>query len=283
MKKLAKLPFCRLSIVFVVVAVMGLFFTPALAEEGMEEAMVLQPGEDYRDYIDAPPLESLFDEGVFEEAFGRNWQSTFYGAADFSPVSSNDTYGGFLNNGYIYPASIAGGRYRAVVRLPSGAKIFAAAAYLYDDSPTDNINWQIRVVVYNAAPIQLGDCNKSTSSIPTWTTLTCLPNAVVANGVPGAYIEILVQTNCDTTSDCRLFGVHLLWHRQIRTGLSHPFTDIGSLPAEFQDSIAALRASNITTGTTATTFSPNGNVTRAQMAVFLARALGLHWDLTDGF
>jgi hypothetical protein len=281
MKQLGKQYYYRLTIVFVVVAVMGLFFTPALAEQGMEESIVLQPGEDYRDYIDAPPLESLFDEGVFEEAFGRNWQSTFYGAADFSPVSSADIYVGNVNNGYIYPASGSAGRYRAVVRLPSGAKIVAAAAYLFDNNATD-INWQIRVVVYNAAPIQLGDCNKSTSGTPGWTTQTCLPNAVVANGVPGAYIEIYVDMAAFAGLH-GLFGVHLVWHRQIRTGLSHPFTDIGSLPAEFQDSIAALRASNITTGTTATTFSPNGNVTRAQMAVFLARALGLHWDLTAGY
>jgi hypothetical protein len=162
-------------------------------------------------------------------------------------------------------------------------KIVAAAAYLYDNSPTRNINWQIRVVVYNAAPIQLGDCNKTTSGTPLWDFQNCLPNAVVANSVPGAYIEILVDMNANAGIDHRLFGVHLVWHRQIRTGLSHPFTDIGHLPAEFQDSIAALRASGITTGTTATTFSPNGNVTRAQMAVFLARALGLHWDLTAGY
>ena len=118
MKKLGKLSFCRLTIVFLVVAVMGLCFTPALAEEGMEEAIVLQPGEDYRDYIEAPSLESLFDEGVFEEAFGLRWQTTFFGAADFSPVSSvDDIYHGNLNNGYIYPAAGSFGRYRAVVRF----------------------------------------------------------------------------------------------------------------------------------------------------------------------
>ncbi len=41
--------------------------------------------------------------------------------------------------------------------------------------------------------------------------------------------------------------------------------------------IEALAASGITVGVTLTTFEPESNVTRAQMAVFLAKALGLHW------
>ena len=41
--------------------------------------------------------------------------------------------------------------------------------------------------------------------------------------------------------------------------------------------IEALVASGITAGCGGGNFCPNGNVTRAQMAVFLAKALGLHW------
>ena len=41
--------------------------------------------------------------------------------------------------------------------------------------------------------------------------------------------------------------------------------------------IEALAASGITSGCTATTFCPGNPVTRGQMAVFLASALGLHW------
>ncbi len=39
----------------------------------------------------------------------------------------------------------------------------------------------------------------------------------------------------------------------------------------------ALAASGITAGCDATNFCPNEPITRVQMAVYLAKALGLHW------
>jgi len=51
------------------------------------------------------------------------------------------------------------------------------------------------------------------------------------------------------------------------------FTDDDS--SIFENDINALAAAGITVGTSATTYSPNDPVTRAQMATFLVRALGL--------
>jgi len=48
-----------------------------------------------------------------------------------------------------------------------------------------------------------------------------------------------------------------------------PFTDIVSLPHAFQDYIATIYNLKITAGTSATTFSPNDLVNRAQMVTFL--------------
>jgi hypothetical protein len=49
------------------------------------------------------------------------------------------------------------------------------------------------------------------------------------------------------------------------------FTDTSGLSAEIQAAITALASHGITLGTTATTFGPNDNVTREQMALFLYR------------
>jgi hypothetical protein len=49
------------------------------------------------------------------------------------------------------------------------------------------------------------------------------------------------------------------------------FTDTADLSAEIQAAITALASHGITVGTTATTFGPNDNVTREQMALFLYR------------
>ncbi|MFJ6209518.1 NEAT domain-containing protein [Lysinibacillus sp. NPDC092081] len=55
--------------------------------------------------------------------------------------------------------------------------------------------------------------------------------------------------------------------------IKNPFTDIDNVFSK--DEILALYAAGITTGTTATTFSPNKNITRAQFAVMIARALNI--------
>jgi hypothetical protein len=69
----------------------------------------------------------------------------------------------------------------------------------------------------------------------------------------------------------------------ISTGVSCPastpnagFTDIGAFSAEIQLAINCLAAFDITQGTTATTFSPNGTVLRWQMALFLVRQAADH-------
>lgn len=56
------------------------------------------------------------------------------------------------------------------------------------------------------------------------------------------------------------------------------FTDTSGLSTEIQAAITALASHGITTGTTATTFSPNDNVTREQMAMFLNRFASIAKD-----
>jgi hypothetical protein len=56
------------------------------------------------------------------------------------------------------------------------------------------------------------------------------------------------------------------------SGASQGFTDISGLTAAQQTAINQLKQLGISTGTTATTFSPNNNVLRYEMAVFMVRA-----------
>jgi len=56
------------------------------------------------------------------------------------------------------------------------------------------------------------------------------------------------------------------------------FTDTAHVTADGLAAINALASHGITTGTTATTFSPDDNVTRAQMAAFLQRFAALVKD-----
>ncbi|KOS68995.1 hypothetical protein AEA09_10865 [Lysinibacillus contaminans] len=63
--------------------------------------------------------------------------------------------------------------------------------------------------------------------------------------------------------------------------IDNPFTDIDNIFSK--DEILVLYAAGITTGTTATTFSPNKNITRAQFAVMIARALNIKANKETAF
>ena len=54
------------------------------------------------------------------------------------------------------------------------------------------------------------------------------------------------------------------------------FRDIRRLPRDPYEAVLALFEMGVTTGTSATLFSPNEPVTRAQMARFITRAPGSH-------
>ena len=58
------------------------------------------------------------------------------------------------------------------------------------------------------------------------------------------------------------------------SGADQGFTDISGYSAAIQTAINQLGQSGVTTGTTATTYDPDSNVTREQMAMFVARMLG---------
>jgi hypothetical protein len=76
-----------------------------------------------------------------------------------------------------------------------------------------------------------------------------------------------------------LGGVRVVWHRQVGPPPATPtFTDVPS-GHPFFPFIEALAASEITGGCNADPpqYCPDAALTRGQMAVFLAKALGLHW------
>jgi len=85
------------------------------------------------------------------------------------------------------------------------------------------------------------------------------------------------QLACGGTTNMRFWGAAFNWSRVITPAPAFAsFSDVGTGYWAFQ-AIEALADSGITTGYADGTFRPENTVTRAQMATFLARALGLHW------
>jgi hypothetical protein len=72
-------------------------------------------------------------------------------------------------------------------------------------------------------------------------------------------------------------AVEITWHRQVSPPPASPtFADVPETDGAWPQ-IEALAASGITAGCGGDKFCPDATLTRRQMAVFLAKALGLHW------
>ena len=69
------------------------------------------------------------------------------------------------------------------------------------------------------------------------------------------------------------FNVPAKTTNNVPTTITNPFKDIDKIFSK--DDILALYSAGITAGTSKTTFSPNANITRAQFAVMVARALDI--------
>ncbi|MGH9276477.1 MAG: S-layer homology domain-containing protein, partial [Acidimicrobiales bacterium] len=63
---------------------------------------------------------------------------------------------------------------------------------------------------------------------------------------------------------------------------TNPFTDLGAEAVANREAILCLVATGLTSGTTATTYTPEGTVTRRQMALFITRLADLLNDLENG-
>jgi hypothetical protein len=258
--------FSNLLIIFLgVIAIMGFCFTSAFAEmddpmsssnESEDHFMLEEPGEDLENY---------------DGAFGRGMQYTWIPIDNFTMWRSTDTYNAgadyyryFINPGYHYMGS--------GINLPSGAYLYGARAYYYDSTTAGRVQaliWRF-TAPSNRTLLRLAE----SSGTPGYGSLWLLLNHTIRNG--DGYYVIYLGTSTNSPN-LRVGGVRLFWNRQVRTGLPNPFDDIGGLNNRFQNAIIALAASGITTGCDANSFCPNSPVTRGQMAVFLAEALGLHW------
>ncbi len=214
--------------------------------------------------------------------FGVNQNIMQIHAAAFHPEYSSES---FSYKGVMYwgPASVSGWAWAPLI-LPSGVVLDSLGLYAHDtdagsnmtvhllkthgeDSATDPIN-----------PGMTEIASVSSSGSGGYGYYTAALNHTINNDARfsaegGKYILEAYFPSASTSFS----GVDIWWHRQISPApVTATFDDVPTSHYFFQQ-IEALAASGITTGTTPTTFNPNGYITRAQMAAFLARALGLHF------
>jgi hypothetical protein len=234
-----------------------------------------------------PPLARIGPDPLYSTqgsspAWGTTNFTVFHvSSAAFNPRHSSTTYTIDGNNGGLIRTGGDGSFYSysfwAPVVLPAGAFLDGFRIFYYDNSPSNAlIAWFTRY--YGSASPSFQDIVVFISGeTPGYTSDYVIVGKTITyrdssnNDQNFNFIVRLEDTNMSFR------GVRFLYYLQVSPApASATFADVPSSHWAFQY-VEALAASGITSGCGGGNFCPNSPLTRAQMAVLLAKALGLHW------
>jgi hypothetical protein len=201
-------------------------------------------------------------------------------AAAFTTLRSATTYDwDFTTQMRFRTDSVAAGsgHFGAALELPSGVDITLIEWEVCDSSPAASA----QTFLYVCGPFPPAACTQiSTGSTDLGGTPGCVvvsadPNVVIDNN-NSYFLDMFLGANDSSVSFRRAVVTYQL---QVSPAPQNAtFNDVGTGHPFFQF-IEALAASGITQGCQVSPplYCPDAFLTRGQMAVFLARALGLHW------
>jgi hypothetical protein len=189
----------------------------------------------------------------------------------------------YWSGGYVGPQNTDTYRwFSAPIHIPTGAQVGGLTAYFYDASVTGYVRIVLARDTCSGGPCAqetVIDQQTSTSEAPGYDAYYYPVTPFTWNNwnggsVASAHIRVYFSAG---TTDLRI-GPATLWYK-LQVSPPPATATFGDVPTShwaFQY-IEALTASGITAGTGGGNFSPDATLTRAQMAVFLSKALGLHW------
>jgi hypothetical protein len=224
-------------------------------------------------------LTFLVSNRALAQSYGLGDQVLTISAADFHPYNSSTSSFFYEDFGYLS----GNGDFIAAINLPDGASITQVCldAFLFGSgiitfaaqthglplspglAPTTEIWAEGQTDFANFG---------STCSTPPPHTVHSVFDA--GNGLKSYRDRIVASLGGDVAD---LGGVRITWHRQVSAApASSSFGDVSASDGAFQF-IEALVASGVTAGCGGGNYCPDAPLTRRQMAVFLSKALGLHW------
>jgi hypothetical protein len=182
-------------------------------------------------------------------------------------------------------ASVVLAQNMAPLRLPSGSLVDGYTVIFDDQHAVANLSlvlnrYWVSSPLGVAGTAQIGPTFTSSGEPgieSEWVDLD--PNLTISYFNAGTLTtqSYVFTVNLPETGLVRFRGVIVHWYRQISPAPAvATFLDVPLGAFGFKH-VEALAASGITAGCDATHFCPNQPITRVQMAVFLAKALGLHW------
>jgi hypothetical protein len=230
----------------------------------------------------APTVETRADEDPSPAfgSFGLGTQDYWVESVAFVPGSAAGVWTYQL---FAYFANTGTGldNFRAPIQLPAGAHV-SLLECSFDDTSASNITVTLFKNRHDISSnvrnnTSMGSVSSSgTGGLQQPSTAT---NFTIRFRENNERIFYYLSAAMPADANAQLRGCRLEWNRQITpTPVTATFNDVlvGHPQHQF---IEALVSAGITAGCQVSPplYCPDANLTRGQMAVFLARALGLHW------
>lgn len=223
------------------------------------------------------------------QSYGPGDQVLTVGAASFiDDVGQN---GDILDNdGYLY--LVNPGTFSAPVPLPVGATITQMCLYSRNQKQGSSIEVDLQAVKLAPGGLSPGVVTipgaSATAVFFTGYDVTCTgPLSYVVHGTGDVDGDMQIEhvahrlwaSFSGGDSTLGLGGVRITWHRDVSPPpATATFPDVPT-NHPFFTYVEALYAAGITGGYGNGLYGVNDPISRGQMAVFLAKALGLHWPL----
>jgi hypothetical protein len=203
-------------------------------------------------------------------------------AAEFAPSSSNDSWvlGANLiaTTGSIVRTGSSGPFFVAGLRLPAGAVVTRLEVAGCDHDGSAQLLFMLfRSTVPPETGAERVTPVGATGTIPTpgcgrFSVTPSAPPLVIDNENASYWIGVQTETLSTYFDSVRVYY-------QLRVGPAPATASFGDVPPShpFFQFVEALVASGITAGCGGGNYCPDSALTRGQMAVFLSKALGLHF------
>ena len=228
--------------------------------------------------------------GMTVDSFGTNTQWSVFRASRWIPTNQTPIPKAYMD-GELGPTDTNLSVYWTQVDLPCGASIDFMYALVYDADTQENWLFGLQVEeggTNGVAPSMAFSSAAFSSGAPGYTVVELyVVDPIIVRRIadldgdglatPVAYTLYLNGTQADGTDTLRFWGAVVQWHRTVSPApASATFGDVPTDHWAFPF-VEALAASGITAGCGGGDYCPDDPVTRAQMAVYLSAALGLHW------
>ena len=166
----------------------------------------------------------------------------------------------------------------APVHIPSGVLLTSLTVYYRDNDPlTDPTDAYFLIGSDTGGAGAYGVTFPTGAPGDTSATMNFPTNVPPVNNGSYHYGFRITLHRSNTTDDQEIYRVAIRYKRQVSPApATATFNDVPTTHLFYQY-IEALAAAGVTAGCGGGNFCPDAPLTRGQMAVFLSKALGLHW------